>query len=82
MMLSKNQLKQQIWHSKRGMLELDLLLEPFARQKLPYLSCKQQQAYVTLLKREDPELFAWLINQTFPADQQLKEIVELIKKSP
>ena len=67
-----------IWHSRRGMLELDLLLEPFARYRFESLSPEQQQLYQALLACEDQDLFAWLLQRQAPSDPTLEPIIEMI----
>ena len=79
-MLNEQQLKQQVWHSRRGMLELDQLLEPFAREQLPLLDEFQQQIYVRLLQYQDPDLLAWFMDHTKAPDPHLRDMVALIKR--
>ena len=67
-----------IWHSRRGMLELDLLLEPFARNRFEALSPEQQHLYQDLLACEDQDLFAWLLQRQPPSDPTLEPIIEMI----
>ena len=67
-----------IWHSRRGMLELDLLLEPFARQCFDALPAAQKQAFQQLLSCEDQDLYAWLLQRTDPPDPALKPIIAQI----
>lgn len=62
-MLSESELKRVRWASRRGMLELDLLLIPFCEQQLPVLDAAGQAAYCALLECEDTELFAWLLRK-------------------
>ena len=58
--------KQKIfWHSRRGMLELDLLLVPFAQEVFSDLPYQEQLLYEQLLDEEDQDLFAWLMGQPF-----------------
>ncbi len=78
-MLSDQELKQQVWHSRRGMLELDQLLDPFARGQLPLLDTSQQQVYVRLLQCQDPDLLEWFMDHTKATDPQLRDMVTLIK---
>jgi antitoxin CptB len=71
--------KQKIfWHSRRGMLELDLLLVPFAQEKFETLSPKDQQLYVELLTQEDQDLWVWLLQQTKPTDEKFMPIIDQI----
>ncbi len=71
--------KQKIyWHSRRGMLELDLLLMPFAREVFETLSSQDQQLYIELLEQEDQDLFGWLMQREQPEQEHLKPIISRI----
>ncbi len=71
--------KQEIfWHSRRGMLELDLLLVPFAQEQFEYLSYEDQVLYNQLLQQEDQDLWLWLLGQARPTDPALATIIEKI----
>lgn len=49
------------WRSRRGMLELDLLLVPFTREVYGTLGAGERERYRELLGFEDQELFGWLL---------------------
>jgi antitoxin CptB len=66
------------WHSRRGMLELDLILGPFVKQHYPSLSAENQARYRRLLECEDQDLFAWFMGRVKPRDEELTDIVEQI----
>ena len=66
------------WASRRGMLELDLVLMPFAEQHYPNLSEEDQHRYQQLLEQEDQDLFAWFLGRQIPEDPEIKTIVELV----
>ncbi len=68
-----------IWGSRRGMLELDLILLPFVEQRYCTLSAEQQALYAQLLTCEDQDLFVWFLHRQEPADANLKSIVELVR---
>ncbi len=78
-MLNETELKRQIWHSRRGMLELDVLLGPFAANVLPLISAQEQQTYVRLLGQQDPELFTWFMGHGTSGDADLDAMVKLVK---
>lgn len=69
------------WHCRRGMLELDLILQRFLEQKLDVLSPQELDAFNSLLSCTDPELFAWLMGHEEPQDKELKKIVTIIRTS-
>jgi|TARA_B110000881_G_scaffold212705_1_gene222723 antitoxin CptB len=66
------------WHSRRGMLELDLLLVPFAREVFESLSHPDQMLYSELLEEEDQDLFTWLMQRTPPKDPRFESIIRQI----
>lgn len=66
------------WHSRRGMLELDLVLEPFVQRCYPGLPAAQQRRYEQLLECEDQDLFGWFMGRQLPQDEELAKIVTTI----
>lgn len=78
-MLTEIEYKKLGWHSRRGMLELDLLLVPFVEKRLPTLSSEDQLLYQRLLREEDQDLFAWLLLRTPAPDSELQRMVERIR---
>jgi antitoxin CptB len=69
------------WHSRRGMLELDLVLGPFVRNHYPGLSPVDKERYRRLLECEDQDLFSWFLGRVIPQDEELADIVEKILAS-
>ena len=69
------------WHCRRGMLELDLILQDFLQKKLDQLTIEELELFDSLLSCTDPELFAWLMGHEEPQDTELQSIVRLIRKS-
>lgn len=51
---------QAIWRSRRGLLELDLYLTPFAEACFDKLPADLKTVYGELLECEDPEILGWL----------------------
>ena len=60
------------------MLELDLLLVPFAKEVFESLSLPDQMLYSDLLEEEDQDLFAWLMQRSAPSDARFEPIISLI----
>ena len=69
---------QLLWHSRRGMRELDLLLLPFMERRFDVLATEQQLAYARLLETDDQTLWAWMFSDEAPADDGLKDILQQI----
>jgi antitoxin CptB len=71
--------KQRIaWHSRRGMLELDLLLVPFAADVFETLDPQDQLLYSDLLEAEDQDLFNWLMGRSAPAQTRFEPMIAQI----
>jgi antitoxin CptB len=68
------------WASRRGMLELDLLLEPFVTSRYAGLDERDRQRFQQLMGCEDQDLYAWFLRREKPRDQELQAIVSQILK--
>lgn len=49
------------YHSRRGMLELDVLLIPFLDEQYEALNPAELDTYEALLEEPDPDIYAWLM---------------------
>lgn len=67
------------WRSRRGLLELDLLLPPFASARFDTLTPELAQAYCALLEQEDQDILRWLQGIGQPSDPRFIELVTLIR---
>ena len=76
--MNKNRL---LWASRRGMLELDLSLQPFTQNHYDSLEESDQLRYETLLECEDQNLFLWLMNREQAKDPDTQRIVQIIRDS-
>lgn len=77
-MTTQEEMNRLFWHSRRGMLELDILLVPFAKEVYPSLSEEDQHRYVKLLTCEDVDLFAWLMGREVPEDEENAYMIQMI----
>jgi len=66
------------WASRRGMLELDLVLMPYSKERYPLASAAERDAYQLLLDCEDTELFGWFLQKDVPEDAVLAGIVTTV----
>nr|WP_087112877.1 succinate dehydrogenase assembly factor 2 [Parendozoicomonas haliclonae] len=74
----QEEMNRLFWHSRRGMLELDVLLVPFTQEVYPTLSAEQRATYVELLACEDADLFVWFMEKEIPAEQNLADMIRMI----
>lgn len=77
-MISDSDYKRIYWHSRRGMLELDLILVPFVENHLRQLPDQDQQRFIALLEEEDTDMFRWFLRAEIPEDTDTANIVSQI----
>jgi antitoxin CptB len=63
------------WHCRRGMRELDVLLERYLQQRYPSAPAAEQQAFEALLELPDPQLFAYVMRREVPADPEWVHVI-------
>lgn len=69
------------WKCRRGMLELDILLEQFYEKQFQTLTAKEKKSFNHLLDEADPLLYCWLLGCEIPFDPQLQSLVKKILTS-
>jgi antitoxin CptB len=67
------------WQCRRGMLELDVLLEAFLEQHYTELSPRLKQQFIQLLGFPDPVIHAWCVSGEPPDDEAYQEIIAAIR---
>ncbi len=73
------EIKRLQWQCRRGMLELDLLLNHFLQHGYAELDSDARQAFERLLGMQDQILQDWLIGQAVPADAELTALIARIR---
>ena len=71
---------QLYWRSRRGMLELDLQLQPFLEQSFFSLDDNEKEGYEKLLLEEDWQIYDWLRGVTTPVDKNVALVVDKIMR--
>ncbi len=69
------------WQCRRGMLELDLLLNAFLDNGYTKLSIRQQQVFQALLEYPDQTLYDLLMSSMISSDQNIADMVVLIQEN-
>lgn len=57
---SENKLSKVLWRCRRGMLELDVMLQSFCEQMYSTLTADKQALFEELLEEADQDLQRWL----------------------
>lgn len=76
--MDKNQFERIRWACKRGMLELDLILEPFFRANYESFSSEDFEMFSKLLTFDDPKLYSWVLGNDQPLEEPLYELIQRI----
>ncbi|WP_455201659.1 FAD assembly factor SdhE [Kaarinaea lacus] len=78
----KQQRKSRLyWQCRRGMLELDCLLQGFFKQHVDSLSDQQLASFEALLKSPDDLLLEYLMGRMVPMDAGVADVVTKIRQS-
>lgn len=77
-MIDDNRFDKIRWNSRRGMKELDLMLEPFVESYLPTASEEIVNDYEYLLECSDLELVRFVLRRQVPTDERILKIVNII----
>ena len=77
-MVSDDEINRMRWAARRGMLELDLVLDPFVRSRYAALGEADRARFQRLMRCEDQDLFAWFLKRERPDDEELAEIVSKV----
>ena len=64
------------WQCRRGMRELDVLLERWLATRYPEADATRRQAFERLLAATDPQLVAWLYGRERPDDPDVEAVVD------
>ena len=70
-----------LWRCRRGMKELDVLLERFARRELPTATPEERRTLDRFLELPDPLLVDYLLGQVIPDDAELVRLLQRIAAS-
>ena len=76
--ISNEEVNRMRWASRRGMLELDLVLEPFVVERYTGLDARDRERFQRLMACEDQDLFAWFMRREKPEDEELNAIVSTV----
>jgi len=67
------------WQCRRGMLELDLMLETFVEKRYADLPIKTKKAFHQLLKCQDQFLLDYLMGQDIPTDKDVADVAKQVR---
>ena len=68
------------WASRRGLLELDLLLAPFVTEAFLELNVVLRQDYRELLFQDDQDLMEWIMGRSAIAEDRFVPVIQEIRR--
>ena len=68
------------WASRRGLLELDLLLAPFVTEAFLELNASLRQDYRKLLFQDDQDLMEWIMGRSAITEDRFVPVIEEIRR--
>jgi antitoxin CptB len=69
------------WRCRRGMRELDVLLERFLERHYSAASTEIQTAFARLLTLPDPEIFALIMGRRIAENSELRDVIQRLRHS-
>ncbi len=71
--------RRALWRSRRGLLELDLILVPFVENCFASLPDPLRSDYLDLLTVDDVDAYAWLVSgESVPS--RYKQIIDVVRR--
>ncbi|MCW8922298.1 MAG: succinate dehydrogenase assembly factor 2 [Gammaproteobacteria bacterium] len=74
--ISASQLR---WRCRRGMLELDMLLNAYVEMEYDNLSAEDKALFLKLLDYQDQELLGFLLEKKEPSDVTISALITKIR---
>ena len=68
-----------LWRCRRGLRELDLILQKFLAQHYADLSLEDKQLFNEFLDQSDDDLLSWLMGRSQPSNTAMARLVAQIR---
>jgi len=68
------------WRCRRGIREMDILLQDYLQVHYDTLSTKEQNTFEELLEEADLDILSWIMQKTSP-DEKYISIINCIRES-
>lgn len=77
--MTEDEIARLKWRCRRGLLELDVLLQAFVDRRYARLGAVERATFIRLLDLSDTRLLAMLYGQETPGDAELAHLVAQIR---
>ncbi len=65
------------WQARRGLQELDLLLQRYLDQRYPRASAAERVSFAALLEQNDADIMDWVLGRR-PAPEHLADVIRAL----
>ena len=67
------------WRCRRGIKEMDLLLDKFLSDIYPQLDAADKKRFELFLNETDPDILAWVTGKSLPDDPAYQKFVSYLQ---
>ena len=68
-----------LWRCRRGIREMDLLLQRFVESRYNSLTETEKLAFAELLEQPDLDIMDWIMERAVPPTNSLKAVIQMIR---
>ena len=68
------------WRCRRGIKEMDLILQGFLGQNYPTLSAQQKSLFDQILDETDLDILDWILGRSQPDNAEYEELIQLFRQ--
>ena len=80
--LHMNEYSHLRWQCRRGLKELDVLLEDYLTNHFANAESEEQRAFAALLDLPDPILLAYIMDREQPATPEQRRVISRLRRTP
>jgi antitoxin CptB len=69
------------WQCRRGMKELDVLLEAYLNTRFSQAALAEQHAFAALLELPDPVLMSYIVGRASPEAVEQRRVIDALQRT-
>ncbi len=69
------------WQCRRGMKELDVLLEAYLNTRFGQAALAEQHAFAALLELPDPVLMSYIVGRASPEAVEQRRVIDALQRT-
>jgi len=68
------------WRCRRGIKEMDIILQRFLEQRYFSLPCRQKRLFEQILDEADLDILDWILGRRRPSRSEYEELIGLFRQ--